>query len=98
MINNLLDGCEVLPFLLNKCVDHCPFIVVCKECTQWSVACGREVDMGLHVGKVCEELVNLGEVGAAIEGVNIVGGERDRSGIGSGEGHVSVFTMVGVMS
>ena len=40
--------------------------------------------MGLHVGKVCEELVNLGEAGAAIEGMDIVGGEQDGSGVGSG--------------
>ena len=30
--------------------------------------------MGLHMGKVHEELVNLGEVGVAIEGVDVVGG------------------------
>ena len=54
--------------------------------------------MGLHVGKVCEELVDLGEAGAAVKGVDIVGGERDGSGIGSWEGHVDVVTMAGVMS
>jgi hypothetical protein len=54
--------------------------------------------MGLHVGKVCEELVNLGEAGVAIEGVDIVGREQDRSRVWSGEGHVDALTMVGVMS
>ena len=54
--------------------------------------------MGLHVGKVREELVNLGEAGAAVKGLDIVGCEGDGSGIGSGEGHVGVVTMVGMMS
>ena len=62
------------------------------------MACGREVDVALHVGKVREELVNLSEAGAAIEGMDIVGGEQDGSGVGSREGHVGVFTTVGVMS
>jgi hypothetical protein len=47
---------------------------------------------------VHEELVDLSEVGAAIKGVDVVGREGDGSGIGSQEGHVDVFTMVGVMS
>ena len=54
--------------------------------------------MGLHVGKVRKELVDLGEAGAAIKGVDVVGGEGDRSGIGSWEGHVNVLTAVGVTS
>ena len=54
--------------------------------------------MGLHVGKVHEELVDLSEAGAAVKGMDIVGGEGDGSGIGSWEGHVDVSTTVGVMS
>ena len=54
--------------------------------------------MGLHVGKVREELVDLSEVGVAIKGMDVVGGEGDRSGIGSWEGHVDVLTMVEVTS
>ena len=54
--------------------------------------------MGLHVGKIREELVDLGEAGAAVEGMDVVGSEQDGSGVWSGEGHVGVFTMVGVMS
>ena len=61
-------------------------------------ACGGEADMGLHVGKVCEELVNLSEAGVAIEGVDVVGREQDGSRVWSGEGHVDALTMVGVMS
>ena len=34
-IDNLLDGCEALPFLLDECVDRRPFVVICKEHTQW---------------------------------------------------------------
>ena len=71
---------------------------ICKERTWWKVACGGEADVGLHVGKVREELVDLGEAGAAIESVDVIGGEGDRSGIGSWERHVDVLTMVGVMS
>ena len=56
------------------------------------------VDVGLHVGKVRKDLVDLSEVGVAVEGMDIIGSERDRSGIGSGEGHVNMFTMVGVTS
>ena len=69
-----------------------------KERTRWKVACSGEADVGLHVGKVHEELVNLGEVGVAVKGMDIIGREGDGSGIGSWEGHVDVFTMVGVMS
>ena len=68
-----------------------------KEHTRWKVACSGEADMGLHVGKVCEELMDLGEAGAAIKGVDVVGGEGDGSRIGSWEGHIDVFTAVGVM-
>ena len=53
--------------------------------------------MGLHVGKVHEELMDLGEAGAAIKGMDIVGGEGDGSGIGSWERHVNVLTAVEVM-
>jgi hypothetical protein len=73
-------------------------VFICKEHTRWKVACGSEVDVGLHVGKVHEELVDLGEVGVAIKGVDIVGGEGDGSGIGSREGRVDVLTVVEVMS
>ena len=52
--------------------------------------------MGLHVGKVRKKLVDLGEAGAAVKGVDIVGREGDGSGIGSWEGHVDVLTAVGV--
>ena len=52
--------------------------------------------MGLHVEKICEELVDFGEAGAAVKGVDIVGGEGDRSRIGSWERHVGVLTAVGV--
>ena len=51
-----------------ECADCRLFVVVCKESTWWQVACGREADMGLHVGKVHEELMDLSEAGAAIEG------------------------------
>ena len=61
------------------------------------MACGGEADVGLHVGKVHEKLVDLSEVGAAVKGVDVVGGEGGRSGIGSWEGHVDVLTMVEVM-
>ena len=54
--------------------------------------------MGLHVGKVHEELVDLGEVGAAVKSVDVIGGEGDGSGIGSWEGYLDVLTTVGVMS
>ena len=54
--------------------------------------------MGLHVGKVREELVDLGEAGAAVKGVDIVGREGDGSRIGSWERHLDAFTMVGVTS
>ena len=67
-----------------------------KERTWWKRACSGEADVGLHVGKVRKELVDLGEVGAAIKGVDVVGGEGDRSGIGSWEGHVDVLTTVEV--
>ena len=53
--------------------------------------------MGLHVGEVREELVDLGEVGAAVKGVDVIGGEGDGSGIGHRERHVDVFAAVGVM-
>ena len=52
--------------------------------------------MGLHVGKVCEELVDLGEAGAAVKSMDIIGGEGDGSGIGHWERHVDVLTVVGV--
>ena len=52
--------------------------------------------MGLHVGKVCKKLVDFGEAGAAVKGVDVVGREGDGSGIGSWERHVDVFTTVGV--
>ena len=62
------------------------------------MACGGEVDVGLHVGKIREELVDLSEAGVAVEGMDVVGSEQDGSGVWSGEGHVGVFTMVGVTS
>ena len=54
--------------------------------------------MGLHVEKIGAELVDFGEAGAAVKGVDVIGGEGDRSGIGSWEGHIDVLTTVGVMS
>ena len=54
--------------------------------------------MGLHVGKVGEELVDLGEAGAAVKGMDIVGGEGDGSGIGHRERHAGMATAVGVTS
>ena len=57
------------------------------------MACSGEADVGLHVDKVCEELVNLSEVSVAA-----VGSEQDGSRVGSWEGHVDVVTMVGVSS
>ena len=48
--------------------------------------------MGLHVEKICAELVDLGEVGAAVKGMDVVGGEGDRSRIGRWERHVNVLT------
>ena len=95
-IDNLLNRGEALLFLLDERTDCQALVVVRKEHTQWKVACGREVDVGLHIGKVCEKLVDLGEVGAAVKGVDVVGGEGDGSGIGSWEGHVDVLTAVGV--
>ena len=77
-------------------MDRRALVVVRKERTRWKVACGGEADVGLHVGKVHEELVDLGEAGVAIKGVDIVGGEGDGSGIGSWERHVGVFTTVEV--
>ena len=52
--------------------------------------------MGLHVEKICAELVDFGEAGAAIKGVDVVGSEGDGSGVGCWERHVAVFTTVGV--
>ena len=52
--------------------------------------------MGLHVGEVGEELVDLGEVGAAVKGVDVIGGEGDGSGIGHRERHAGVAIAVGV--
>ena len=95
-IDNLLDGRKALSFLLDEQTDRRVLVVVRKECTWWKVACGGEADVGLHVGKVRKKLVDLSEVGAAIKGMDIVGGEGDGSGIGSWEGHVNVFTTVGV--
>ena len=95
-IDNLLNHGEALSFLLDERTDRQVLVVVRKERTQWKVACSREADVGLHVGKVREELVNLGEVGVAVKGVDIVGGEGDRSGIRSWERHVDVFTVVEV--
>ena len=95
-IDNLLDGREALSFLLDEQTDRRALVVVRKERTRWKVACGREADVGLHVGKVCKKLVDLGEAGAAVKGVDVIGGEGDRSGIGSWEGHVDVLTAVGV--
>ena len=60
------------------------------------MACGREADVGLHVGKVHKKLVDLSEAGAAIKGMDVIGREGDGSGIGSWEGHVDVLTAVGV--
>ena len=60
------------------------------------MACGGEADVGLHVEKICAELVDFSEAGAAVKGMDIVGGEGDGSGIGSWEGHVNVFTTAGV--
>ena len=95
-IDNLLDRGEALSFLLDERTDHRALIVVRKERTRWKVACGGEADVGLHVGKVHKKLVDFGEAGAAIKGVDVVGGEGDGSGIGSWEGHVDVFTTVEV--
>ena len=78
-------------------MDHRALVVVRKERTWWKVACSGEVDVGLHVGKVRKKLVDLGEAGAAIKGMDVVGGEGDGSRIGSWEGHVDVLTMVEVM-
>ena len=61
------------------------------------LACGGKADVGLHVEKICAELVDFGEAGAAVKGVDVVGGEGDGSGIGCWEGHVVVLTVVGVM-
>ena len=52
--------------------------------------------MGLHVEEIGTELVDFSEAGAAVKGMDVVGGEGDRSGIGSWERHVGAFTMVGV--
>ena len=52
--------------------------------------------MGLHVGKVRKELVDLSEAGAAIKGVDVIGREGDQSRIGSWERHVDVLTTVEV--
>ena len=52
--------------------------------------------MGLHVEKICAELVDLGEAGAAVKGMDVVGREGDGSGIGHRERHVDVLTVVGV--
>ena len=52
--------------------------------------------MGLHVEEICTELVDLGEAGAAVKGMDVVGGEGDGSGIGHWERHVDVFTTVEV--
>ena len=60
------------------------------------MACGGEAGVGLHVEKICAELVDLGEAGVAIKGVDVVGGEGDGSGIGCWERHVDVLTTVGV--
>ena len=54
--------------------------------------------MGLHVEKVSAELVDLGEAGAAVKGVDVVGGEGDGSGIGRWERHAGVAIAVGVTS
>ena len=96
-IDNLLDGHKALLFLLDERADRRALVVVRKEHTWWKVACGGEADMGLHGEKICAELVDLGEVGAAVKGVDIVGREGDGSGIGSWERHVNVLTVVGVM-
>ena len=53
--------------------------------------------MGLHVGKVREELVDLSEAGAAIKGMDVIGGEGDGSGIGHWERHAGVAIVAGVM-
>ena len=95
-IDNLLDRGEALSFLLDERVDCRALVVVRKEHTRWKVACGSKADVGLHVEKICAELVDLGEAGAAVKGVDIVGGEGDGSGIGSWERHVDVLTAVEV--
>ena len=95
-IDNLLDGREALPFLLDERADRRALVVVRKEHTQWKVACGGEVDVGLHVEKICAELVDFGEAGAAVKGMDVIGREGDGSGIGSWEGHVDVLTMAEV--
>ena len=95
-IDNLLDGREALSFLFDEQTDHRALVVVHKERTWWKVACGGEADMGLHVEKIGAELVDLGEAGAAIKGVDVVGGEGDGSGIGGWERHVDVLTTVEV--
>ena len=51
---------------------------------------------GTAWGKVRKKLVDLGEAGAAVKGVDVVGGEGHGSGIGSWEGHVDVLTTEGV--
>ena len=95
-IDNLLDRGEALSFLLDERTDHRALVVVCKERTWWKVACSGEADVGLHVGKVREELVDLSDAGAAVKGVDVVSGEGDGSGIGSWERHVDMLTAVGV--
>ena len=34
-VDNLLDRNEVLPFLLDECVDRQALVVVRSECTRW---------------------------------------------------------------
>ena len=46
--------------------------------------------------KIGAELVDFGEAGAAVKGMDVVGGEGDGSGIGHWERHVDAFTTVGV--
>ena len=52
--------------------------------------------MGLHVEKIGAELVDFGEAGAAVKGMDVVGGEGDGSRIGRWERHAGVLTAVEV--
>ena len=40
--------------------------------------------------------MDLNELSVPVEGMDIIGGEQDRSGVGSQEDHCDVVTVVGV--